>query len=252
MIIPLVILPLLLAAVGSRAQTGSAGKDIFILAGQSNMAGRGGVAGGKWDGSVPPECQPNPAILRFSAQQQWEPAHEPLHADIDVGKTCGVGPGMSFANATLSGGSRIGSVGLVPCAVGGTKIARWARGSDLYNRMVGRAKAALGEGGTIRALLWYQGESDTVVLGDADSYRGHMEDLIRNVRSDLGLQDLPVIQVALASGEGSYVEKVRAAQLGISLPGVVTVDAKGLSLGQDHLHLTTSAQVQWAPSQQRA
>lgn len=38
--------------------------DLFILAGQSNMAGRGGVlhtkAGLKWDGVLPASCEPSP------------------------------------------------------------------------------------------------------------------------------------------------------------------------------------------------
>lgn len=67
-------------------------KDIFILAGQSNMAGRGGVRHGKWDGNVPPECRPNPSILRLNPQLQWEEAHEPLHTGIGPPKTQGWDP----------------------------------------------------------------------------------------------------------------------------------------------------------------
>lgn len=50
--------------------------------------------------------------------------------------------------------------------------------------------------------------------------------------------------MALASGEGPYVEIVRNAQLGINLPNVQCVDAKGLPLEPDRVHLTTPAQVQ--------
>lgn len=39
------------------------------------------------------------------------------------------------------------------------------------------------------------------------------------------------------------IEKVREAQLGIDLPNVVCVDAKGLPLNDDNLHLSTEAQV---------
>lgn len=39
------------------------------------------------------------------------------------------------------------------------------------------------------------------------------------------------------------MEKVREAQLNINLPNVVCVDAKGLDLKEDHLHLTTESQV---------
>lgn len=51
-------------------------------------------------------------------------------------------------------------------------------------------------------------------------------------------------QVALASGEGQYIETIREAQLGIDLLNVRTVDdANGLTLQPDHLHLTTASQV---------
>lgn len=49
--------------------------------------------------------------------------------------------------------------------------------------------------------------------------------------------------MALASGNGPYVDVVRKAQLGIDLPNVRCVDAKGLQLDPDGLHLSTGAQV---------
>ncbi|XP_042509290.1 probable carbohydrate esterase At4g34215 [Macadamia integrifolia] len=223
-------------------------KQIFILSGQSNMAGRGGVSvtpHKKWDGVVPPECRPDPSILRLNAGLQWEEAHEPLHADIDNKKVCGVGPGMSFANAIRSRGLNVGVIGLVPCAVGGTAIKQWERGQHLYEKMVRRAKESVKEGsGEIRAVVWYQGESDTSSQHDAHSYKANMEKLIRDVRSDLNSPSLPFIQVAIASGDGRFIERVREAQLGINLNNVICVDAQGLPLKEDNLHLTTEAQVQ--------
>ncbi|CAL5349287.1 unnamed protein product [Camellia sinensis] len=321
-------------------------KSIFILAGQSNMSGRGGVNNGTWDGVVPPQCQPNPAILRLSSELNWEEASEPLHKDIDVNATCGVGPGMVFANTVLDNKNLSlsigGVVGLVPCAIGGTKISEWARGTYLYNQLVSRASAALQDGGgSIQAVLWYQGESDTVNPDDAALYKGRLERFFMDLRADLQSPLLPIVQtsmdlfrnakavrlhshhdkylladddedfitqdrngsaknarwtvefvdddsgranflrlkscfgkyltasnqpfllamtghkviqsspagrldssVALASGQGPYIEKVREAQLGIDLANVKCVDAKGLQLEPDHLHLTTQAQVQ--------
>ncbi|CAL9106301.1 unnamed protein product [Musa textilis] len=220
-------------------------KLVFVLAGQSNMAGRGGVSGDLWDGAVPPQCRPSASILRLSARLRWEVAREPLHADVDVNKTCGVGPGMAFAHAMLSSVFWAARpplvVGLVPCAVGGTRIEEWARGTALYDGLVRRAKAA---GGKLGAVLWYQGESDTVSREDAEAYRARMERLILHLRSDLELPGLLLIQVAIASGEGNFTEIVRKAQKDICLPNVACVDAKGLQLEADHLHLTTSAQVQ--------
>ncbi|XP_028772591.1 probable carbohydrate esterase At4g34215 [Neltuma alba] len=203
-------------------------KDIFILGGQSNMAGRGGVQGGKWDGNVPPECRPNPSIWRLNAQLQWEEAREPLHAGIDVGNTCGVGPAMAFANHVI--GSAGGTVGLIPCAAGGTRISQWSRGSRLYTQLIQRANRSVSEGGTVRALLWYQGESDTVRKEDADSYKARLQSFFTDLRSDLQLPSLLIIQVAVASGEGRYIQRVREAQVGMKLPNVKCVDAKGLRL----------------------
>lgn len=49
--------------------------------------------------------------------------------------------------------------------------------------------------------------------------------------------------MALASGEGHYVEEIRSAQLGIKLPGVKCIDAKGLEMEPDNVHLTAPAEV---------
>ncbi|KAG5627440.1 hypothetical protein H5410_012658 [Solanum commersonii] len=219
-------------------------KNIFLLAGQSNMSGLGGVLKNIWDGIVPSECSPNPAILKLDANLQWVEATEPLHADIDVNVTCGIGPGMPFANYLLNKTSCLGIVGLVPCAMAGNKISEWQKGTFLYNQLVMRAKAStVQEYGVIRAMLWYQGESDTMSQSDANSYKEKMQQFFTDLRNDVGMPRLLIIQVALASGGKHYTEIVREAQLNPDLANVVTVDAKGLQLQKDNLHLTASSQV---------
>ncbi|XP_049378796.1 probable carbohydrate esterase At4g34215 [Solanum stenotomum] len=218
-------------------------KNIFLLAGQSNMSGLGGVVNNTWDGIVPPECSPNPAILKLDAKLQWVEATEPLHADIDANVTCGIGPGMPFANSLLNKTSFLGEVGLVPCAMAGNRISQWQKGTFLYNQLVMRAKAAaVQECGVTRAMLWYQGESDTTLLSNANAYKGKMQQFFTDLRSDVGIPDLLIIQVALASGT-NYTDIVREAQLNPDLANVVTVDARGLELHKDNLHLTASSQV---------
>ncbi|KAE8682777.1 putative carbohydrate esterase [Hibiscus syriacus] len=213
------------------------------------MAGRGGVTYDistgiqTWDGVVPTQCQPDPSILRLSADLAWVPAREPIHADIDARMTDGIGPGMSFANAVLTKDPNSGPIGLVPCAVGGTAINQWQKGEFLYEQLVKRAQMAQQSGGVYRAMLWYQGEADTLSQEDAQLYEGRLKTFFNDLRSDLQTPTLPIFQLALASGEGPYIEEVREGQLNINLQNVKCVDAKGLPLEPDRLHLTTQAQV---------
>ncbi|KAL0314980.1 UNVERIFIED_CONTAM: putative carbohydrate esterase [Sesamum angustifolium] len=234
---------LVISTKNSSDSNASQGKSIFILAGQSNMAGRGGLVSGSWDGYVPPECQSSPKILRLNAENKWEEARPPLHHDIDYLKACGIGPGLAFANSILKKNLSIGEIGLVPCAIGGTQISEWRRGGPLYKQLLSRAHAALQDGGIIRAILWYQGESDTRCQEDAKLYKTRLAKFFTDIRSDLKLPELPVVQVALASAEGPYIDDIRKAQLGIDLPNVKCVDAKGMKIGYDGLHLSTEGEI---------
>ncbi|CAI9095801.1 OLC1v1031822C2 [Oldenlandia corymbosa var. corymbosa] len=175
-------------------------KHIFLLAGQSNMSGQGGVVKNKWDRLVPPESSPNPNILKLNAKLKWEVAKEPLHAGIDKNVTNGIGPGIPFANSLLKRIPDYGTIGLVPCAISGAKIIQWQKGTIFYDQLVNRAKAAVQNGGgnnTIEALLWYQGESDTMSQTDANLYKGRLQQFIIDLRKDLNLPDLLVIEVFL-------------------------------------------------------
>ncbi|XP_019180224.1 PREDICTED: probable carbohydrate esterase At4g34215 [Ipomoea nil] len=259
------LLFLFLAFTGAIVNAGNTvQKSIFILAGQSNMAGRGGVKSARtptnktvqvWDGIIPPECQPNPSIFRLNAKLGWELATEPLHADIDTTKTCGVGPGMCFAREVLnrvSSSSPLGVIGLVPCAIGGTSITQWSRGTTLYNKTLERAAAALRDGGKIRALLWYQGETEAQI--GVGSFALEVPRFFTSIRQDLHMPQLPIIQVALPPTLNlTFTQVVRNIQLELKLPFLSTVDAKGLELKRgDPLHLSSSAQVHLGKKMARA
>lgn len=169
-------------------------KSIFIVSGQSNMIGLGGVTNGVWDKIVPHECQSNPKILRLNNDSQWEIAREPLHQGIgQLLQGCGIGPGMPFANSVLKPGE---TIGLVPWAVGGTNIDQWQRGTSNYNHTVTRAQAAVSNGGgVIRAMLWFQGEADTYYVQRADAYKGKLVQFFNDLRDDLRSPSLPIFQV---------------------------------------------------------
>eukprot|EP00249_Psilotum_nudum_P012263 c23679_g1_i1 orf=347-1123(+) len=233
--------------------------DVILMSGQSNMSGRGGIqvkhledgsVYKAWDRIVPSECEAEKGtILRLAAALEWEEAQEPLHEDIDTGKICGVGPGLVFATTVLQYyktlGESVPAIGLVPCAVGGTQIKEWEKGGHLYDQMIQRATVA-SKRGTLRALLWYQGESDTLAAENAVEFQQRLKTLITNVRSDLHIENLPVIQVGITAVNHPFpelLEKVRQAQLALELPGVFYVDASGLPLLEDNIHLNLEAQI---------
>ncbi|KAF7105735.1 hypothetical protein CFC21_106518 [Triticum aestivum] len=159
----------------------------------------------------------------------------------------GVGPGMPFVHALLRAPAcpRGAVVGLVPCAQGGTPIANWTHGSDMYDRMVTRACVAGAGAGRIAALLWFQGEADAMRCEDALAYAWRMEAFVRDVRQDLAMPNLLVIQVGIATAQnqGKWLDLVRKEQRAVRVPNLKYVDAMGLPLASDVTHLTTQAQV---------
>ena len=122
------------AAIGSlsaySAERSLQGMDLYLLMGQSNMAGCGVLSD---DGGVNPD-----RVYKLDGNGNWQIADEPIHS----GKGVGAGLAASFARAMADrcGGVKIG---LIPCAVGGSKIDRWVEGGDLWSNAVARTRIAL-------------------------------------------------------------------------------------------------------------
>lgn len=206
-------------------------KQIFILAGQSNMAGQGGVYYSYWDGIVPRECESNEDILRVSVDLRWEIAKEPLNYGVDCVRNCGIGPGMAFANAILHKDPNFGVIGLVPCSVSGKGIRSWSHGNIPYDQLVKKVKFSLKDGGQLRGLLWFHGESDTRTKFDATRYKPKFQKFIQDLRTDLNFPNLPLFMVCLLFPLLILLYRKRrrrksyiyiASHIGLQLPGVAT------------------------------
>jgi hypothetical protein len=98
--------------------------NVFLLIGQSNMAGRGRL-------DEVPSLQH--AEVSMFLDGRWIPAEEPLHTDKP--DFAGIGLGMSFA-VELATRAAIAPIGLIPCAFGGTSLAEWMPGTELYENAV--------------------------------------------------------------------------------------------------------------------
>lgn len=220
--------------------------DLYLLMGQSNMKGRG---------FMPETPLSDPRIISMHLKTDgWFLARHPLHLTGDP-KTftghdnAGVGPGLTFAKemANAFPGSRIG---LIPCAVGGSAIARWTKGQPLYENAVRRAKLARDagpEGKThIRGAIWLQGEADARPER-IEAYPEKLAQMIKNLRADLGIENLPLIVSTIGEmrSPSDFQEKMNLILL--DLPNQVentgAVDARDLKthIG-DKVHFDTSAQ----------
>lgn len=210
--------------------------DLYLLIGQSNMAGRGLLPTG--DDIISSE-----RVYKFTADESWTAAVEPIHFDTAA---AGAGPGLAFARKMIDADpSQTVTAGLIPCAVGGSALSRWMPDADdLYPIAVARAKAALATGGRLRAILWHQGEGDSWSRDAAESYSSRLQTMVTRLRADLNAQDVPFIagKVSLdyatrisSQGGTPFVTTVNA-QIEDAVPrlapsGLVSVD--GLQTGED-------------------
>jgi hypothetical protein len=208
---------------------------IYLLMGQSNMAGRG---------VVPAETD-NPHVLALNPDNHWVIARDPLHQKIGRVEP-GVGPGLPFALEMLKADPKI-TIGLVPCAVGGTALSRWVKDADLYKNALERAKTAAAAG-TLKGILWHQGESDSDAQKNAESYENRLTQMLSDFRTDLGQPNLPIVVGQLGeflpADKHPYVDTVRAAlkRLPADLPHVGYADSHDLHDKGDQLHFDTDAQ----------
>ncbi|MBQ9335707.1 MAG: sialate O-acetylesterase [Lentisphaeria bacterium] len=244
-------------------------KLLVLLAGQSNMAGRG-YAG-------PDDLTRIPRLLALRPDLKWQPAVEPITKDRKfigtfqatgekiVGsdpfetvlpqgdqKVCGVGLGRTFGRL-LAEAEPERTVGLIPAAVGGTSIAAWMPGgvddhdpgNHPYDVAIERARAAQ-KSGKIIAVLWHQGENDASKR--TEHYTEKLRTVVRNFRHDLKLGlEVPFIAGDMASfyreniREGIGIVDDALECLAAEDPSFRVVRTKDLTHRGDNLHFNTES-----------
>ncbi len=160
---------------------------LFLLAGQSNMAGRGTIE--------PQDQVEHPRVLSLNEAGEWQPATAPLH--FDKLPLVGVGLGRSFALAYAEAHPDV-TVGLIPCAVGGSPIDSWVpggihqeTGAHPYDETLQRVSLAR-ESGVLKGILWHQGESDSKAQL-ARSYEAKLARLVDRFRAEFDAPNLPFV-----------------------------------------------------------
>ncbi len=217
----------------------AADRQIFLLIGQSNMAGRGIVED--------QDRQPIPHVFSLNKQMEWVPAIDPLH--FDKPDIAGVGLGRGFAKTLLTVEPQA-EIGLVPAAFGGTSLDEWKPGGKLYVDAVKRAKFAM-QSGKLRGILWHQGEGDSIKEEDARSYGHRFDAMITQLRADLNAPEVPVVVGELGRflKERPDNKSVFAAIVGEQLAMIplhvartVFVPSAALTSNPDHVHFDAKSQ----------
>ena len=163
--------------------------DVFVIAGQSNAAGRAkdpvadepelGVhvlrPSGRWDLATHPLGETTDAVY-VGNYENHNPGHSPwLHFAKHLRRALGI------------------PIGLVPCAYGGAPLRWWnpEENGALFQNMLDML-------GDIRpkAVLWYQGEAEGYE-NSAESYLQRFGALVRHTREALGQPELPFLTVQL-------------------------------------------------------
>ncbi len=183
-------------AQADKQPTYEGGKDqlhIYLLIGQSNMAGRGAIEDSH-------QTFPDKVYL-LNHENSFEPATHPLNKYSTIRKGIELQKlniGYSFAKSLREARPDI-SIGLVVNARGGSGIEEWKKGSHYYEETIKRVKAAR-KHGILKGILWHQGERNS---GAPAGYDQKLARLIQDLRTDLGDASLPFVAGQIVMQEGT-------------------------------------------------
>jgi hypothetical protein len=222
---------------------------LVILAGQSNMSGRG---------DLPAEHSAHPGIFMFGNDYRWKSAREPVDAAygqvdlISEDRDAGFGPALAFATSVLKRKPEL-AIGLIPCAKGSSSIKEWQRDlseNTLYGSCLKRVRAATTMG-TVAGMLFFQGETDALDperfpkwSPSAPSYREKFVTFVNDFRKDISPNTMPFVfaQLGTNNATGDYInwEILKDQQKSTTLPCAAMITTDDLALA-DAVHFTTES-----------
>jgi hypothetical protein len=165
---------------------------VFIMAGQSNMAGRGQVE--------PQDTITDKRILSINKTGRLIMAKEPLHW-YEPERT-GLDCGYSFGKTLIKNLPDSISILIIPTAVGGSSVSQWIgdslyRGVKLLSNFKEKTEIAK-RFGVIKGILWHQGESDANAK-NIPLYNKRLAELFTKFRWIAEDNSLPVLLGELGS-----------------------------------------------------
>lgn len=203
----------LIIGVALSAASASAATRVYLLAGQSNMVGRGVC-----NELETPYDDPLPAV-NFWHNGGWTALRPGFGHTTDH-----FGPEVSFGRA-IAAAYPDDDIYLVKYAVGATNLAvDWKPGvinpGPCYTAFKSAANAALDDlrdkelSPVVAGMLWMQGESDALNAGYAAAYQTNLTNFIQCVRDDFDADNMEFVmgQILTTYGTPTDNAKVRLAQ----------------------------------------
>jgi len=209
------------------AQDNSSPDKVFLLIGQSNMAGRAALEEG--------DDQPIPRVLLLDDQGKWIPATNPLNrfaTDRKVLSMQRISPGFGFAKA-ISKAFPEATIGVISNARGGTSVEQWQKGQPLYDHTIERLQAVRNL--KVDGVIWHQGEANR----DDPRYLGKLQNVIESLRADLKSPKLPFVAGEIY-GEAPVNDLL--GQLPDKVPATGVASASGLKVF-DKVHFDRKSQI---------
>jgi len=213
---------------------------LFLLAGQSNMAGRG-ILEDK-------DTIPHKRVLTLNKDGDWVPAVDPIHFDKPNKGVC---LGRNFGIDIAEQDAEI-VIGLIPAACGGSPISVWQPGmyfkgteSHPYDDAIQRTKRAM-EDGVLKGILWHQGETDSLEPDLVEIYEDRLRRLIKRFRDEFNSPNLPFIIGQMGQFLGSEFDRdglVNEAHVAIAKEdnNAAYIPSDGLGCLDDNVHFDAPA-----------
>jgi iduronate 2-sulfatase len=220
--------------------------DVIIMAGQSNMDGRGHARDltGKYAGLAGEQAD---IAIYYANPAGGSDPHDPLYRTGWRRLSPGLAVPPKYTNGLPSG--RFGPelscgrklvddhpgchLAIIKVTQGGTSLSRdWnPANARLYATLTNTIATALkdpavpGRQSVVKGFLWHQGESD--VSGGAETYKKNLTAFIHTLRHDLGMPELPFVIGEIATNKDAAF---RAAQRAVAreVPHAALVSADGL------------------------
>jgi len=235
---------LMMVVLGCSLVMETAAQDIYLLIGQSNMAGRAPYVEAEDLNRLPPDrvfilndqdtfvsIGPYPFINHYSTIRK---------------SAAQIGPGVSFTEAMLEARPDR-AVYLISNARGGTSIKEWVKGTEYYHEAVRRTRAGLAHG-TLRGILWHQGETDYRQIRSQptpetrheamEAYFALLHQFIADLRTDLDAPTVPFIAGQVNRSFTGFNERIL--RLPEDVPHAAVVSSEGLET-MDESHFDRAA-----------